>query len=606
MAIRAKCPNPACGKEYSLRDELAGKTVKCTSCQQAFKVPPAEVPAAQPAVQSAIRNPQSAIQDPLIGAKIAHYRIQSLLGKGGMGKVYKAHNTGLDKTCAIKILPREFVEQDQTYIDRFVREARSAAKVEHANVLPVFFVGKVEGNYFIEMQYVDGGTLQGLLKETRRIEVKAAARIIRDVAAGLQAAHQKGVIHRDIKPTNVMLKGDGHVYVMDFGLAKMAEARTGLTQQGTILGTPLYMSPEQAMGQPVDHRSDIYSLGVMFYQIITGTPPYTADSPVALLYQHQHAPIPDISQVAPETPQMIAAMIRKMMAKNPAERYQSCGEIVDELNGFLTTGGPTVTLSEEALKGAPDHRRSVLARAKRGAPSRVAPGTAGGAVPKKRSAMPIVLVLVLVLLLVLGAVIGFSLIGKGKAAKQGAAAVQEHVAQQRRTPEAATVTPLAVPPEQTTKSVWDDVYITQAATGDKIPHPLSRKTNPITIDGQTIAVPEGMVFIPRGPFTMGHDGSSTASPAHEVDVKPFFIDKYEVTNAQYLVFLTMTGRKGPYYIEHNGGNIPEKRENYPATCVSWEDAKAYCDWCGKRLPTEAEWEKAASAYLHKFMTVFLN
>jgi serine/threonine-protein kinase len=181
----------------------------------------------------------------LIGQRIAHYQIESLLGEGGMGKVYKARNNRLDKTCALKILPPELARQDPSLLERFIREARSAAAVEHPNVLPVYFIGRVEENCFIEMQYVDGGNLQDLLDQRRRLDVRTAARIIRDVSNALQAAHEKGIVHRDIKPSNVMLSKKGQVFVADFGLAKIGRARTKLTQDGFVLGTPIYMSPEQ-------------------------------------------------------------------------------------------------------------------------------------------------------------------------------------------------------------------------------------------------------------------------------------------------------------------------------------------------------------------------
>ena len=452
MAISVKCPNPACGKPHSLDDGMAGRTVKCDACQKAFQVP-------APAKASArVAQPPSAVpadRDPLIGSKIAHYRIESLLGQGGMGRVYKAHNTSLDKTCAIKVLPQEFAKQDQGNIDRFIREARSAAKVEHPNVLPVYFVGKVAKDYFIEMQYVDGGTLDGLMTRRGKLEVKEAAQIIRDVAMGLQAAHEKGIIHRDMKPTNVMLTSKGRVYVMDFGLAKMAESRTMLTQQGYVLGTPAYMPPEQAMGQTVDGRSDIYSLGVMFYQLITGTPPYTADSPVALLYQHQHAPIPDIAQVAPETPPVIADMIRRMMAKAPAERYQSCAEVVQELNAYLSSPDqPSLIVSASDMQGATDHRRSVLTQAKRGSATRTPSATSGAGIQKPGFLKkPGFLTLIAGAIGVVAVIVAAAYFIMKARTVEGPPAVQ---------PPVSNIEHPAAPPSPETKSIWEDVCVATA------------------------------------------------------------------------------------------------------------------------------------------------
>jgi serine/threonine-protein kinase len=301
----------------------------------------------------------------LIGQRIAHYQIESLLGEGGMGKVYKARNTRLDKTCALKILPPELARQDPTLLERFIREARSAAAVEHPNVLRVYFIGRVEQNCFIEMQYVDGGNLQDLLDQRRKLDVRTAARVVRDVANALQAAHEKGIIHRDIKPSNVMLSKKGQVLVADFGLAKMGTAKTKLTQDGYVLGTPLYMSPEQAIGQAVDHRSDIYSLGVMFYEMLAGSPPYTADSPLVVLRMHESAPIPDVTGLAPETPHEIAAMIWKMLAKRPDDRYQNCAEIARELRTFLSAPSPPPVAPHPAGQAPvllPVERRTVAPR----------------------------------------------------------------------------------------------------------------------------------------------------------------------------------------------------------------------------------------------------
>jgi serine/threonine-protein kinase len=325
----------------------------------------------------------------LIGAKIAHYQIQSLLGQGGMGKVYKARNINLNKTCAIKVLPPEFARQDKALIDRFIREARSAASVEHPNVLPVHFVGKVSDNYFIEMQYMDGGSLQGLLCERGPLEPTEAARIVRDVASALEAAHEKGIIHRDIKPSNVMLTKKGQVFVADFGLAKVGLQATALTQSGMIMGTPLYMSPEQCQGKALDHRSDIYSLGAMFYEMLAGRLPYVAEDFAGLVAQHLTAPVPDIRAAVAGVPNFVAAIIMKMMAKRPEDRYQNCGELVQALNQFLAAptaaARPAIVISESAIQKAHEARRAAVFG------------------KKKRSPLPIVVSIVVVVVMGLAA-----------------------------------------------------------------------------------------------------------------------------------------------------------------------------------------------------------
>ena len=249
MAQRFKCGK--CNQLIIADEKCLGKTVICPTCKTHLKIPDPRTsqPAAAPPA------------DPLINKKVAHYHIEALLGEGGMGKVYRAKNLRLNKTCALKVLPEEFARQDASRLDRFLREAQSAAKVEHPNVLPVHFVGQEKNVYFIEMQYVDGGSLEDILEQKGKLPPAEATRLVRDVAVGLGAAHANGIVHRDIKPSNVMMMKTGQVKVADFGLAQMGEMTSRLTLSGMIMGTPLYMSPEQGAGKSADLRSDIYSLG---------------------------------------------------------------------------------------------------------------------------------------------------------------------------------------------------------------------------------------------------------------------------------------------------------------------------------------------------------
>ena len=378
MALRFQCSH--CKQFLATDEKNAGKTVVCPACKSSVKI------TAGP--------PVSSPPDPLIGKRVAHYLIEQRLGEGGMGKVYRAKNLRLNKTCAIKILPEHFAKQDASLIERFVREAQAAANVEHPNVLPVHFVGKEADTYFIEMQYVDGGTLEGLMEKQGKLPPEVAARIIRDVAAGLGAAHAKGVIHRDIKPSNIMLTKDGQVMVVDFGLARMGQRATRLTMTGTIMGTPLYMSPEQGQGLPADHRSDIYSLGVMLYRLLAGAPPFQADTPVALIHHHVYTPPPDILTASPDCPPVLAAMVARMMAKKLEERYQSCNELWSDLEAFL------------APPGAPPEPGKSAAQK----PAEL--GKSGAVVPKRRSALPVLVILMLLLAGVGGPIGYFTLRGQ--------------------------------------------------------------------------------------------------------------------------------------------------------------------------------------------------
>ncbi|MEW6358722.1 MAG: SUMF1/EgtB/PvdO family nonheme iron enzyme [Planctomycetota bacterium] len=856
MVIQVGCGK--CKQIIRAEEQFFGKTVKCPNCQTHLRIPDPRREGDQP-------------PDPMVGKMIAHYQIEALLGQGGMGKVYRAHNTKLNKTCALKVLPEEFARQDKSHTDRFIREAQSAANVEHVNVLPVWYVGN-EGNiYFIEMQYVDGGTLDRLIEGGKRLKVNDAVRIVRDVAAGLAAAHDKSIIHRDIKPSNVMLTKAGEVKVADFGLARMGEVTTKLTVSGMIMGTPLYMSPEQAQGMPLDHRSDIYSLGVMFYQLLTGTPPYTADTPLPLLNKHVNEPIPDIRLLLPDASAELVAVINRMMAKNRDERYQSCDAVVNDLNALLTSldvmgAMPTTGLSaataakarelapkakksraglfaavgvaalllaagigifmaqarkpEPIAKPAPpagttkpigddqqgkkddflqiakldkdkdaaSRERAELA-AERAKPVELAQVPADKETAEKSSRQPgksdekpvastlaaappaaeaetkaqtepkevdlaqfakdveeidkmiaarnyadarsrasllkgkyaglietkianlnriIALrekcfdrvnsgkvklamkdisrrygyageikkadddgltakiakkwtdldadealnfyrkasdpdspddLLALAALMMEGAADEKSLdaamlcLGKakekgaevepilmyletlkqarGKALESAEARDQKSEVRDQKSEEeggkSARASASASASSDSQKSQppggpkppggFDEVYVATAATGDKIPHPLSRKTETIQVGGKTIKVPEGMVYIPAGSSVMGSGPNPPEGPQHQVYLDGYFIGKYEVTNAEYAEFVKATNRPPPQHWA--GGKIPKGRENHPVVHVSWDDATAYAAWCGKRLPTEAEWEKAAGWDLKK-------
>jgi len=546
MALQFQCSK--CRQLIRLADEHLGKVIGCPKCGTKLQVPDAQGP-------SSSKDPA----DSLIGKRIAHYKIESILGQGGMGKVYRARNINLAKTCALKILPPEFAKQDEKLIERFIREARSAASIEHSNVLPVHFVGREQGQYFIEMDYVDGGTLDDVLSEKGTLEPKEAARIVRDVAAALAEAHAKGIIHRDIKPSNVMLTKKGQVKVADFGLAKMSTAATGLTLTGMVVGTPLYMSPEQGQGKPADHRSDIYSLGVMFYQLLIGNPPYTADSPVALIYHHVHTPLPDPAKAG--IPPALATVIRQMTAKAPEERYQNCAEVVRDLDAFLMPRA-------QAVVAAPAARR-----------------------PKKKTKAGLYAAVVLAVMLLGAGGAFFALRRGGTVARKVEGDATTSSARSTAVPPPK---PGQSPTPETPPSPYDDEYVATAGTGERIPHPLSRKTYKITHEGKTIEVPEGMVYVPAGKFLMGEGELPPTGPQHEVYLDAYFINKYEVTNAEYMEFVKATGHPVPLHWSYHGREILKERKNHPVVFVSWKDATAYAEWCGKRLPTEAEWEKAAA------------
>ena len=263
------------------------------------------------------------------------YELQRRVGRGGMAEVYLARDRLLDRPVAIKILFPEFAT-DPSFVARFRREAQSAANLNHPNIVGVYDWGKERGTYYIVMEYVDGRTVSEILRAEGPIEAKRAAGIAADVAAALGFAHHKGVVHRDVKPGNVLITATGEVKVADFGIARAmtASSEENLTQTGSVMGTATYFSPEQAQGKPVDPRSDLYSLGVVLYEMSSGKPPFSADSPVAIAYKHVQEPLPPLREKVPGVPEGYEAITNKALAKNADDRYQDGAEMRADLMRF--------------------------------------------------------------------------------------------------------------------------------------------------------------------------------------------------------------------------------------------------------------------------------
>ncbi|GAC1400962.1 MAG: hypothetical protein NVS4B12_10340 [Ktedonobacteraceae bacterium] len=270
----------------------------------------------------------------LVGRSLGQFRVVERIGSGGMATVFKAYQPTLDRYVAIKVLPPHHA-RDQVFVKRFVQEARSVAKLTHPNIVQIHdFSSEDEGNLtYIVMEYVEGGTLKDRLK--RALPVPEAAGYIIQAAEGLDCAHRNGIIHRDVKPANMLLRRDGHLLLSDFGIAKILEGTTNLTRVGTGIGTPQYMSPEQGTGQAVDRRSDIYSLGIVFFHCLTGRVPFTADSPLSITLKHIHDPIPVERILAEGVPNPIAQVVLQMTAKDAHERYQSAEAVIDALTQAL-------------------------------------------------------------------------------------------------------------------------------------------------------------------------------------------------------------------------------------------------------------------------------
>jgi len=266
----------------------------------------------------------------LIGKTVGPYRILEQAGAGGMATVYKAYQPNMDRYIAVKVLPVH-LSNDPEFAKRFQREARAIARLEHAHILPVYDYGEYEGITYIAMRYIKAGTLKDRMS-AGRLSLDEINHLVSQIGSALDYAHRMGVIHRDIKPGNVLMDEQGDIYLSDFGLARMMEQSQQLTGSGVGLGTPAYMSPEQGQGNKIDHRTDIYALGIILYEMLTGRVPYEAETPMAVVLKHIQGDLPLPHTINTNTPEPVERVILKALAKDPADRYQTTGEMVQALN----------------------------------------------------------------------------------------------------------------------------------------------------------------------------------------------------------------------------------------------------------------------------------
>ncbi len=290
--------------------------------------------------------------DKRIGLTLGAYRIIAQIGQGGMATVYKAYQPSMERYVALKVIP-EYHATNQDFIQRFIHEARTIARLEHKNILPVYDFGEQDGILYMAMRYLDTGTLQDILEQGQP-SLQESIRIVQQICAALDYAHRQGVVHRDVKPSNVLVDSEGNIYLTDFGLAKVLENSPQLTATGAILGTPLYMAPEQSLGKPVDGRADIYATGVILYEMVTGRPPFHADTPLAIALAHVHEELPLPCVLNPSLPPAVQNIILKAMAKEPDDRYQTANEMAAALEDVLHTLEPRaehptlLTLTEQS------------------------------------------------------------------------------------------------------------------------------------------------------------------------------------------------------------------------------------------------------------------
>lgn len=530
------------------------------------------------------QTPASGNQDPLIGRTIAErYRLDSKLGFGGMGSIYSATRLHIGDTVAVKILHSELVS-DSLSVERFRREAQAAARLKHPNAVAIYDFGvSTEGLVYIVMELVEGQSLRDVIKQEGPFTAPAAVEVLNQVCSAVDEAHRHNIVHRDLKPDNIMVSVTAsglHIKVLDFGIAKLRDlsgAAGTLTQSGAIMGSPHYMSPEQCLGEELDGRSDIYSLGVVLYEMLTRRLPFNSPTSTALVVQHVTQPPPSLRAINVSLSPAVEAVALHALEKRREARPQTAAAFAQEL-AAAATGATVITQgalwpAQTALHSAPPTPpmttpgwvttgRTATPTSGAVTLSGTPPFPSGAALPAKSHTK-------LVLLLV-GAVLVIALIG-------GAVAWLIYI----KTGENRT---------QPGKSQAEATNSQAAEQPDREPdNPASNPTPPVATNS---VPPTNMVYVPGGEFLMGSDkGDEYERPRHEVKVKPFFIDRYEVTCDEYEEFIRATGHTAPpgWINAHH----PPGKARSPVTGASWDDANAYARWAGKRLPTEEEWEFAA-------------
>lgn len=499
------------------------------------------------------------------GKTIGRYHILEQLGEGGMAIVFKAYDTRLEREVALKIIrrgafPPELLEE---VLKRFEREAKSLARMSHPSIVKVHDFGEHDGSPYLVLEYLPGGTLKRLLGKP--MPWQQAIRLLLPVARGLAYAHQRGILHRDIKPANILITENGEPMLSDFGIAKILEGEqaTSLTSSGMAVGTPEYMAPEQWKGQTIP-QSDIYSLGIVFYEMVAGRKPYSADTPAAILIKQATEALPRPSQFVPDLPEQVEFLLIKSLEKDPQFRFPDMNAFVVALEGLIDAGtlytGKTASAAQQP-------------------PAPIPPTMSWPSTPKPATSTP------------------FS---------APASASQPKISQTGSLPRSKT------------RAGWIagmggvavlcliglvGVFVAWRLMSGRTNRPVVNP--PVVNPSQSGPLPEEisdargvtMRLVPGGPFLMGSDrGERKEQPEHTIELAAFYIDKYEVTNRLYAACVRAGACQSPQRTNSSSRNRyfeePEFAE-YPVVWVNWSMAVSYCQWRDARLPTEAEWEKAA-------------
>jgi serine/threonine-protein kinase len=527
----------------------------------------------------------------LIGQKVDRYEILELLGTGGMATVYKALDTRLDREVAIKVIRREAFppEQLDMILARFEREAKALARLSHPNIVGVMDYGEFEGVPYLVMVYLSGGTLKEKLGKP--IPWREAVQLLLPMGRALEYVHEHNIINRDVKPSNMLLTEKGQPMLTDFGLVKLFEGREAhLTASGAGIGTPDYMAPEQWTGEATA-LSDMYSLGVVLYEMITGYRPYVSDTPAGVLIKQINEPLPLPNQYLPDLPKNIESVLLKVLARKPEDRYADMRAFADELQALAEDKAPMAAAIQteqlrERMTGKfkkqelEETRKMIeqtqLAQAKLIPTPTPEPPRQITQPVKQKSNLPIMFAAI-------GAFAFLALCG-------GCWFLYSWGATATPTPtELVAPSPTIIPPTATMAATIPPASPVPTDT------PLPTATSmPVEIsDSQNVL----MRLIPGGEFTMGsNDGPPDTRPEKLINVDTFYMDKFEVTNEKYAVCVNAGVCRRPLQVGSITRGSYYGNQNfldYPVILVDWKMANKYCAWRGARLPTEAEWEKAA-------------
>ncbi|MCX7603410.1 MAG: bifunctional serine/threonine-protein kinase/formylglycine-generating enzyme family protein [Bryobacteraceae bacterium] len=470
------------------------------------------------------------------------YEILEWIGGGGMAEVFLARHRAHGGLFAVKVLAEALADEPEI-VARFMDEARTAATLGgHPNIAPVYDVGEWGSLHWLIMPYIEGEDLKSYLERHGRLSPPEAVSIIRQVAEALAWAGERRFVHRDLKPANIRIDLSGRVIVLDFGIAKAGDAPSARTRAGETLGTPYYMSPEQIRAEPCDHRSDLYSLGVIFFELLTGMKPFTGDSFRAIEIGHCQKAPPALSTLVPDIDPELERIVSRLLEKDREKRYSSARELLDDLRRSYRLE------TEVRLQPVVD-RPDLLEAARSGAaaepaPAAEAPPAWQPGAPERRQTAP---------------------------------------AQKSRVPLLAGAA-LAV-----VAAVSAGIYFV-SKSGDNGPKSgkAAQKAESASRELPQVIQREGvtMFLVPEGTFVFGDDSPESPNRRQELRLPAFYMDATEVSNAQYARFVQATGHAEPSSEDFRSS------PSLPVTHVTLADARAYCAWAGKRLPTEQEWEKA--------------